>query len=125
MLFLIKFIFVLKNKLFIIKDVLNIKKTILFKIIIQKIILSCTREDDNSNNNQYKNNEFFNNQFNRNYQFGKVYHFNKFKKNNKLNNYFNTQTNNKRTHAEIKKNNYCFEYYKSEHFHRNYSEKNK
>ena len=34
MLFLIKFISVLKNKLFIIKDIFNIKKIILFKIVI-------------------------------------------------------------------------------------------
>ena len=34
-LFLTKLILILKNKFFIIRDVLNIKKTILFKIIIQ------------------------------------------------------------------------------------------
>ena len=41
----------LKNKLFIIKNAFNIKKTILFKIIIQKIILNRTREDGNNSNN--------------------------------------------------------------------------
>ena len=40
MLFLVKFISVLKNKLFIMKDILNIRKTILFKTDIQKITLS-------------------------------------------------------------------------------------
>ena len=33
------------------KNVSNIKKIILFKIIMQKIILSRTREDDVSSNN--------------------------------------------------------------------------
>ena len=33
------------------KDIFNIKEIILFKIIVQKIILSCTREDDINNNN--------------------------------------------------------------------------
>ena len=51
MLFLTKLISVLKNKLFIIKDVFNTKKTILFKIIMQEIILSRTREDNNNSNN--------------------------------------------------------------------------
>ena len=64
MLFLIKLILVLKNKSFIIKDILNIQKIILFKIIMQKIILSRTREDSDNSNNQYKNNKFFDNQFN-------------------------------------------------------------
>ena len=40
----------LKNKLFIKKDVLNIKKIILFKIIMQKITLNRTREDDDNHN---------------------------------------------------------------------------
>ena len=53
MLFLIKLISALKNKLLIMKNVLNIRKTILFKIIMQKITLSRTRKDDNNNNNQY------------------------------------------------------------------------
>ena len=43
------------------KNILNIKKTILFKIIIEKIILNCTREEGDSNNNQYKSNKFFDN----------------------------------------------------------------
>ena len=50
-LFLVKFISILKNKLFIIKDMFNIKKVILFKINIQEIILSRTRENDNNSNN--------------------------------------------------------------------------
>ena len=66
MLFLVKFTSVLKNKLFIIKDVFNTRKIILFKIIMQKIILSRTREDDDNSNNQHKNNKFFDNPFNRN-----------------------------------------------------------
>ena len=50
MLFLVKFISMLKNKLFIIKNVFNIKEIILFKIIMQKITLSRTREDDDNHN---------------------------------------------------------------------------
>ena len=61
MLFVIKFISVLKNKLFIMRNVLNTRKAILFKVIIQEIILSRTRENDNNNNNQHKNNKFFDN----------------------------------------------------------------
>ena len=126
-LFLVKFISVLKNKLFIMRNVLNIKEIILFKIVIEKITLSRTREDDDNRNNQYKSNEFFDNQFNRNQQSDKVRHFNKFEKNDKSDNYFNTQTSNKRTHAKIKneKNNCCFESYKSRLYHRDCSEKNK
>ena len=80
MLFLIKFISVLKNKLLIIKNVFKIRKTIFFDIIMQKIILSRTCEDDDNDNNLHKNNKFFNNQFNQNQQSDKVRHFNKFKK---------------------------------------------
>ena len=50
MLFLIKLISMLKNKLFIIKNVFNIKKTILFKIITQKITLNRTRKDNDNHN---------------------------------------------------------------------------
>ena len=50
MLFLAKLISVLKNKLFIIKNVFNIKEIILFKVIMQKIILSRTRENDDNYN---------------------------------------------------------------------------
>ena len=109
------------------KNMLNIKKTILFKTIMQKITSNCTREDDNNSYNQYKNNKCFHNQFHRNQQSDKVCHFNKFEKNDKLNNHFNTQTNNKRTYAKIenKKNNHCFKYYKSKYYYRDYSEKNK
>ena len=74
-----------------------------------------------------KNNKFFDNQFNRNQQFDEARHLNKFKKNDKLNNYFNTQTSNKHTHAKIKnkKNNYCFECYKSKYYYRDCLKKNK
>ena len=64
MLFLIKLISILKNKVFIITNVFNIKKVILFRIIMQEITLSRTRENDDNSNNEYKNNKFFNNQFN-------------------------------------------------------------
>ena len=66
MLFLIKLISVLKNKLLIMRNMSNTKETILFKTIMQKTILSRTREDDNNSNNQHKNNKFFDNQSNRN-----------------------------------------------------------
>ena len=59
MLFLIKLTSMLKNKFFIIKNVFNIKKIILFKVIMQKITLSRTREDDDNHNFQQKNNKFF------------------------------------------------------------------
>ena len=65
-LFLVKLISMLKNKFFIMRNMFNIRKTILFKIIMQKITLSRTRENDENSNNQYKNNKSFNNQFNRN-----------------------------------------------------------
>ena len=127
MLFLAKLILVLKNKLLIIKNVPNIRKTILFKIIIQKITLSRTRKGDGNSNNQHENNKFFDNQFNRNQQSDKVRHFNKFEKNDKSDSHFNTSTTNKRTHAKMKneKNNCYFECHKSKHYHRNCSEKNK
>ena len=67
MLFLIKLISILRNELFIIKNVSNIKKVILFKIIIQKLIVNRTREENVSNNNSHKNNKFFNNQINQSY----------------------------------------------------------
>ena len=60
-LFFIKLISILKIKLFIVKNILNIKKIILFKFIIQKMILIRTYEDGISKNNQHKNNKFFNN----------------------------------------------------------------
>ena len=47
MLFLTKLISVLKNKLLIIRDVLRIKKTLLFKIIMQETTLNRTRDDNN------------------------------------------------------------------------------
>ena len=127
MLFLIKLTSVLKNKFLIMRNVLNIKKIILFKIIMQKITLSRTREDDDNYNFQQKDNKFFKHQFNRNQQFDKFRHFNNFKKNDKSENHFEAQTQNKRTHAKMKneKNNYCFKCYKSNHFHRNCFERNK
>ena len=88
MLFLIKLTSVLKNKLFIMKNVFNIKKIILFKIIMQKITLSRTREGDDNHNFQQKNNKFFEHQFNRNQQSDKFRHFNNFEKNDKSENYF-------------------------------------
>ena len=84
------------------RNMFNIKKIIFFQIIMQKIILSRTREGGISNINQYKSNKFFDNQFNRNHEFDKIRHFNKFEKNDKSNNYFNAQTNNKHTNAKIK-----------------------
>ena len=45
MLCLVKLTSVLKNKLFIMSNVLNIRKTILFKIIMQKLTLNRTREN--------------------------------------------------------------------------------
>ena len=50
MLFLAKLTSMLKNKLFIMRNVFNIKKIILFKIIMQEITLSRTREDDDNHN---------------------------------------------------------------------------
>ena len=127
MLFLAKLISVLKNKLLIMRNVSNTKKIILFKVIMQEITLSRTREDDDNSNNQHKSNKFFDNQFNRNQQSDKAHHFNKFEKDNKSNNHFNTSTTHKRTHTKMKneKNNYCFKCHKSRHYHRNCSEKNK
>ena len=59
MLFLIKFISVLKNKLLIIRNVFNIKETILFKVIMQETIFNCTHDDDDYNYFQSRNNKFF------------------------------------------------------------------
>ena len=94
---------------------------------MQKITLNRTCEDDDNSINQHKNNKFFVNQCNRNQQSDKICHFNKFEKNDKSDNHFNTQVNNKRTHAKMKneKNNYCFKCHKSEHYHRDCSKKNK
>ena len=50
MLFLIKLTSMLKNKHFIMKNVPNIKKIILFKVIMQKITLNRTRENDDNHN---------------------------------------------------------------------------
>ena len=126
-LFLTKLISMLKNKFFIMKNMFNIRKTILFEIIMQKITLSRTRENGDNSNNQHKSNKFFGNQFNRNQQSNKTRYFNKFEKSDKSDNYFNTSASNKRTYAKMKneKNNHCFECHKSKHYHRNCSEKNK
>ena len=51
MLFLTKLTSVLKNKLFIMRNVPNTRKTILFKVIMQEITLSRTRKDDDNSNN--------------------------------------------------------------------------
>ena len=117
----------LKNKLLIIRNVPNIKKTILSKIIMQEITLNRTREDDDNHNSQQKNNKFSEHQFNRNQQSDKLRHFNNSEKNDKSENHFEAQAQNKRTHAKMKneKNNHCFECYKSDHFHRNCLERNK
>ena len=127
MLFLAKLTPMLKNKLFIIKNVPNIKKIILFKVIMQKITLNRTRKDNDNHNFQQKNNKFFEHQFNRNQQFDKPRHLNNFKKNDKSENHFDAQAQNKRTHAKMKneKNNCCFKCYKSDHYHRNCSDQNK
>ena len=127
MLFLTKLISMLKNKFFIMKNVSNIKEVILFKVIMQKIMLSRTREDDDNHNFQQKSNKFFEHQFNRNQQFDKFRYFNNSERNDKSENYFDAQTQNKRTHAKMKneKNNCCFECYKSDHFHRDCLERNK
>ena len=49
MLFLIKYISVLKSKLFIVKNIFNIKETILFEIIMQETILNRTHDDNDLN----------------------------------------------------------------------------
>ena len=43
------------------KDVFNVREILLFKIIMQKMILYRTREDGVSCHDQYKNNNFTNN----------------------------------------------------------------
>ena len=58
-LFLIKLISVLKNKLFIIKNVFSTKETILFKVIMQKTTFNCTRDNDEHNHSSLKSNKFF------------------------------------------------------------------
>ena len=127
MLFLTKLTPILKNKFLIMRDVPNIRKIILFKIIMQKITLNRTREDDDNHNFQQKNNKFFEHQFNRNQQSDKFRHFNNFEKNDKSENHIDAQTQNKRTHVKMKneKNNCCFKCHKSDHFHRNCFERNK
>ena len=59
MLFLAKFISVLRNKLLIIKNVFNLKEIILFKAIRQEIIFNRTRDDNNYNYSQSKSNKVF------------------------------------------------------------------
>ena len=65
MLFLAKLISVLKNKLFIMRDVLSTKKIILFKVIMQETTLNRTRDDDEHNHSSLKSNKFFEHQINR------------------------------------------------------------
>ena len=64
MLFLAKFISVLKDKLFIMKNMLSIKKIILFKAIMQETTFNHTRDDDEHNHFSLKNNKFFEHQSN-------------------------------------------------------------
>ena len=54
MLFLIKLILVLKNKLLIIKDVSNTKETILFKAIMQETIFNRTHNNNDHNYSQLR-----------------------------------------------------------------------
>ena len=66
MLFLVKLISVLKNKLFIMRNVLSTKETILFKVIMQETTFNRTRDDNDHIHSQLKNNKFFEHQLNRN-----------------------------------------------------------
>ena len=127
MLFLTKLILMLKNKFLIMKDVLSIKETILFKVIMQETTLNRTRDNDDHNHSSLKNNKFFEHQLNRNQQFNKLRHFSNSKKKKKSESNFETLTQNKRTHAKIKneKNNRCFKCHKLYHYHRNCSDRNK
>ena len=126
MLFLAKLILVLKNKLLIKRDVLSIKETILFTIIMQKTIFSRTRDNDDYNYFQLKSNKCFEHQFNRNQQFDKFRHLSNSEKK-KLESNFEASAQNKRTHVKIKneKNNRCFECHKLNDYHRNCSDCNK
>ena len=100
MLFLAKLILVLKNKLFIMRNVFNIKKTILFKIIIQETIFNHMRNDDDYNYSQSKSNKLFKHQFNRNQQSDKSCHLSNSEKKSKSESSFETSAQNKRTHAK-------------------------
>ena len=66
MLFLVKLISVLKNKLLIMRNVLSIKEIILFKVIMQETTLNRTRDDDDYNYSSSKSNKLFEHQFNQN-----------------------------------------------------------
>ena len=127
MLFLTKLISVLKNKLFIMRNVFSTRKIILFKVIMQKTTLNRTRDDDEHNHFSSKNNKFFEHQFNRIQQFNKLHHLSNSEKKSKSENNFEASAQNKRTHAKMKneKNNCCFECHKSSHYHRNCSDCNK
>ena len=48
------------------RNMLSIKKTILFKVIIQETTFNRTRDDNDYNYSSSKNNKFFEHQFNRN-----------------------------------------------------------
>ena len=127
MLFLTKLISVLKNKFLIMKNVLSIKETILFKIIMQETTLNRTRDNNEHNHSSLKSNKFFEHQFNRTQQSDKSRHFSNFEKKNKSESNFEASAQNKRTHAKMKneKNNRYFECHKSNHYHRNCSDRNK
>ena len=118
MLFLAKLISVLKNKLFIMRDVLSTKKIILFKVIMQETTLNRTRDDDEHNHSSSKSNKFFEHQFNRTQQSDKFRHLSNSEKRNKSESNFEASAQNKRTHAEMKneKNNCCFKCHKSNHY---------
>ena len=106
---------------------LSIKETILSKVIMQETTLNRTRDDDDYNHSSSKNNKFFEYQLNRNQQFNKFRHFSNSEKKDKLENNFEASAQNKRTHAKMKneKNNRCFECHKSNHYHRDCSDRNK
>ena len=59
MLFLIKLISVLKNKLLTMRNMFSTKKIILFKTIMQETTLNRTRDDDDHNHSSSKNNKSF------------------------------------------------------------------
>ena len=127
MLFLAKFTSVLKTKLFIMKNVLSIRKTILFKAIMQETTLNRTRDDNEHNHSSSKNNKFFEHQFNRIQQSDKSHHLSNSEMKNKSKSNFEASAQNKRTYAEMKneKNNRCFKCHKSNYYHRDCLNRNK
>ena len=109
------------------RNMLSIKETILFKVIMQETTLNRTRDDNDHNHSSSKNNKFFEHQLNRNQQSDKFCHLSNSEKKNKSESNFEASAQNKRTHAKIKneKNNRCFKCHKSSHYHRNCSDRNK